>query len=163
MRLAHFFGVSLEELVKGTKMEAVLDQPRFAQLYAYCPNVDCPATKYKFWNEAAGDDVLYTVEELWERYAQHNHGYIVDDDGDWDAPDADLTPRELLEKYKGAEVEYRWVTLDENTKFCEHCGTTLRNTCPHCDVPLKMRNQKFCHACGRRLNRPMQEDSEDQK
>ena len=93
VRLAHFFGVSLEELVKGTKMEAVLDQPRFAQLYAYCPNVDCPATKYKFWNEAAGDDVLYTVEELWERYAQHNHGYIVDDDGDWDAPDADLTPR----------------------------------------------------------------------
>ena len=134
----------------------MLDQAGFAQRYGYCPNIDCPATAYSFWSEDAADEVDFTVEELWKRYARNTYGQAEPDT--WDTPDPELRPRELLETCKDAEVKYRWVMLDKNTKFCEYCGTALRSTCIYCNAALKMRNQKFCHACGRRLNRPVEQD-----
>ena len=184
-RFAHVFAISLEELVRGTDLETVLNPAGFPEGYAYCPNIECPQTLYRFWDADGAFWNLATVKNLWDSINDNKHAEAcptstkdsTEDStarryyGDADLidlmppqqlPNTDLTPLERLRQVNG-EVEYRWVKLDENSKFCEYCGTKLINTCPHCQVVLKMRNQKFCHGCGRRLNRPFEEQETEVK
>jgi len=40
---------------------------------------------------------------------------------------------------------------DSSVKFCPHCGSKLADRCPHCEEPLKFRDQTNCTACAKPL------------
>lgn len=151
-RLASFFHIAPRNLTKGTSSAPVLDEIRLADRYGYCPNIECPGTVYRFFSVNRGGWEDYTVKEFESVQHAHLYGYT-----DYDEYLASEYHGELLEKFraneKSLEIAYRWIELEENTRFCELCGTKLRSSCPHCETPLKVRNQKFCHKCGRQLNK----------
>jgi len=153
-RLALFFQVAPRTLVEGTASQPVLDKISLADRYGYCPNIECPGTVYHFFpaNRDAWED--YTVKEFLSVQDARLYGYTDYDKDLASEYDGTTTLAEFRAKTKSLKVIYRWIELDENTNFCELCGTKLRNSCPHCEVPLKNRNQKFCHGCGRDLTKP---------
>jgi len=153
-RLAFFFQIAPRTLVKGTASAPVLDEIRLADRYGYCPNIECPGSVYRFFTINGDDWWDVPVKEfllVQEAYAYGGTGYDKDVASEYDGR---KTLAEFRTDTKSLEVIYRWIELDENTNFCELCGTKLRNSCPHCEVPLKNRNQKFCHKCGRQLSKP---------
>ena len=136
-RIAVPLKTNLTTLVKGTASVSALEEPTFAERHAYCPNIECPGTAYGYWDDGAEAWRTLTVEEFWkEKY----------DGGE---------PLSEWRKRQGVSLEviYRWIELDENTNYCELCGTKLRNSCPSCQIPLKIWNQRFCHHCAVPLNK----------
>jgi len=155
-RLALFFQVAPRTLVKGTASEPVLDKISLADRYGYCPNIECPGTVYRFISAELAEWGDFTVKEFLSVQEGRLYGYTEDDRDLYSDYDGTTTLAEFRAKTKSLAVIYRWIELDENTNFCELCGTELQNSCPHpnCEVPLKNRNQKFCHGCGRELTKP---------
>jgi len=162
-RLALFFQVAPRTLVEGTASAPVLDEIRLADRYGYCPNVECPGTVYRFFSVNVGDWFNYTVKEFSSVQDARLYGYIGYDEFLASEFDRGKTLAKFRTDTKGLEVIYRWIERDENTNFCELCGTELENSCPHCEVPLKNRNQKFCHGCGRELTKPPEHEKGGKK
>jgi len=181
--IAAALNMDLEPLIEGTTHAAVLNEsppPRDKQ-FAYCPNVECPKAVYRL----TGYSRSYSVKELWQRHkealrCEKNPVYapywecMAPEDPDFEKySDYDVfgnrirpkrdTPKKLRTEDEHCVIVYRWVPLDENTIFCEECGTKLRNDCPFCEVPLKHRDQKFCHHCGRQLNKPPEQEKRGKK
>ena len=129
---------NLTALVDGTYSAAALEEPTFAERHAYCPNINCPGTAYGFWDDSIPAWRTVTMEEFYKG-----------EFGSGESPVEEFMMRYL----PNVELIYRWIKIDEDTKFCELCGTKLRNSCPRCKMPLKAWNQKFCHGCGSQLNK----------
>jgi len=169
-RISKPLNTSLATLVDGTSSESVLEEPTFTQSHAYCPNVDCPGTVYRSRMFPA-----MSVAELKDDYYFDPHG-----DNPFSRPESllierkrmghDITLKEILLEWRNmsclgepCEIEYRWVPTDENTVFCQDCGTKLRNTCRFCETLLRVPNQKFCHKCGKELNKPPEQEKGGKK
>jgi len=165
-RISKPLNTSLATLVDGTSSESVLEEPTFTQSHAYCPNVDCPRTVYRsgtFWEKSVVElrSDYYVAVDL-EGFSPTRPEVLAIERkrmGD------DITLKEVLLEWRNmfwlgesCEIEYRWVPTDENTVFCEECGTKLQNTCGFCETLLKVPNQKFCHKCGKQLNKPPEQE-----
>jgi len=144
-RIAVPLKTTLTALVEGTHSVDALEEPTFAERHAYCPNIDCPGTAYGFWDDSILAWRTLTTEEFYK--GEFGGGETL----------AEFRMREDLPPaaglYHPVELIYRWIKLDEDTNFCELCGTKLRNSCLNCNTPLKAWNQKFCHSCGFQLNK----------
>ena len=162
-RLALFFQIAPRTLVEGTASAPVLDEIRLADRYGYCPNIECPGTVYRLFSADHDGWGNFTVKEFLSVQDARLYGYTDYDKDLASEYDGTATLAGFRAKTKSLEVIYRWIERDENTNFCELCGTELENSCPHCEVPLKNRNQKFCHGCGRELTKPPEQEKGGKK